>query len=210
MNHRLPLMAIRSFTIDLGRTQDRVQQALSGERAILFASEAGDIDGYACRRERPGVTLAVESRDKMLMTHPPVGKLELEDKDDTHETVIGSDKGTTLGELFQYGSSTWKGKYRGLLKEVKRGTSKCEEVAPAVYFLDQAASWKRLDGGVDGITGHEMLAIFNAEPEELNTDESESEDGSEDFSYLDDIDREYYDYDDAWYSDGEDEDDIYD
>lgn len=75
---------------------------------------------------------------------------------------------------------------------------KRNEVIPAIYEVDQATTWKRLDHGVDKITGHEMLAILSGEPEELETgafdDDSDVEDSERDEES--DPEEEYYDTDD--------------
>lgn len=83
--------------------EDAIEEAIRGGLSMLFTTGSGVISGFACYRERTDVPLPVKTRDDMLMTHPPVGKLLLEDTDDGHRVTVGSDSGTTYGEVYKYG-----------------------------------------------------------------------------------------------------------
>lgn len=126
-----------------------------------------------------------------------MGKLLLESNDDMHAAAVESDSGTSHGDVYMYGCSRWGGIYCDLLKKVKRGELQRNEVVPAIYEINQATTWKHLDRGVDSITGHEMLAILDGEPEELKADAFESDSDGDDFERDEesDVEEEYYDTD---------------
>ena len=143
---------------------------LGDQSSILCAVGGTTIGTFACWREDPDAPRPGSNRDKMLLTSPPTGKLLLYDIDDDYEATLGSDLGTTHGDIYSYGCSRWEGIFRGLLEELRAGQLKREEVEPAVYDIDQARAWKPLKRGVDSITGFEMLEIMDGNPAEVATE----------------------------------------
>lgn len=134
---------------------------------MLFTVSTDPIQSFACWRQLPDVIDKTDSHDKMFLTHPPIGEVALEGAYDRSSVVMGSEVGTTYGDLLKYGSVHWPDKFLAELQKLKQGQIKNIEIWPAIYEFQACVTWDRLVRDVDTITGHEMLHILNTDMAKL-------------------------------------------
>lgn len=176
---------------------------VEAEQSAFCRVGDGPISTYACRRAHGNLPFSTQSRDHMLLTHPPLEELHPFQANGVvidEDLEVESKSGITHGDLLAECSSSWTKESPGMLSGNDReGNLGEDHVVPEVFDLEEALSWKRLLGTVDSITGHEMLGILGEESADLgdelhdvvedNSDSDFGYDGLEDFVVYDDSDE---------------------
>lgn len=155
-----------------------IQPRLLEERPIGWAARDlveddslvfwGDAHGkcvmrVACYPEQPGSPRRkTNSLAKMQLAHPPLGMLkileDLDDEDEDETEFTHWEMGVTHGQLHQSCASDSRRALQEAGLEVPGGQSKTMEVQAVLKKIAGAHKWMTVDGTVDSITGHQMLA----------------------------------------------------